>query len=238
MRGSSTPVGADDRAAARSPARRTSSVRNTIRTAPRSCWPKPAIPNGFEVGMDCPNDRYVNDEAICQAVVGMLARVGVKVNLTGAAQGAVLRQGAEARRLPDLVLPARLDARHLRQPQRAVRHRGLPRRPEIVARRVQSRRLLQQEARRARRQGPGRDRQGQARPADQGGVRDRPSKDYGYIPLHQQALAWGVSKKVKLTQRADNSVLLYWATKGVSVGDRSRTRPSASGIIVHDCRRP
>ena len=38
-------------------------------------------------------------------------------------------------------------------------------------------------------------------------------KDYGYIPLHQQALAWGVSKKVKLTQRADNQVLLYWATK-------------------------
>ena len=38
-------------------------------------------------------------------------------------------------------------------------------------------------------------------------------KDYGYIPLHQQSLAWGVSKKVKLTQRADNQVLLYWATK-------------------------
>jgi peptide/nickel transport system substrate-binding protein len=38
-------------------------------------------------------------------------------------------------------------------------------------------------------------------------------KDYGYIPLHQQALAWGVSKKVKLIQRADNEVLLYWATK-------------------------
>jgi peptide/nickel transport system substrate-binding protein len=38
-------------------------------------------------------------------------------------------------------------------------------------------------------------------------------KDFGYIPLHQQALAWGVSKKVKLTQRADNQVLLYWATK-------------------------
>ena len=38
-------------------------------------------------------------------------------------------------------------------------------------------------------------------------------KDCGYIPLHQQALAWGVSKKVKLAQRADNQVLLYWATK-------------------------
>ena len=38
-------------------------------------------PDGFEVTMDCPNDRYVNDAAICQAVVGMLARIGVKVNL-------------------------------------------------------------------------------------------------------------------------------------------------------------
>jgi peptide/nickel transport system substrate-binding protein len=38
-------------------------------------------PNGFEVGFDCPNDRYVNDEAICQAVVAMLARISVKANL-------------------------------------------------------------------------------------------------------------------------------------------------------------
>ena len=38
-------------------------------------------------------------------------------------------------------------------------------------------------------------------------------KDYGYIPLHQQPLSWGVSKKVKMWQRADNQVLFYWATK-------------------------
>jgi peptide/nickel transport system substrate-binding protein len=38
-------------------------------------------PEGFETGMDCPNDRYVNDEAICQAVVAMLAKVGIKVDL-------------------------------------------------------------------------------------------------------------------------------------------------------------
>ncbi len=36
---------------------------------------------GFEVALDCPNDRYNNDEAICQAVVGMLAQVGIKVKL-------------------------------------------------------------------------------------------------------------------------------------------------------------
>src|SRR5215475_6927156 len=35
--------------------------------------------DGFEVTMDCPNDRYVNDAAICQAVVGMLARIGIKI---------------------------------------------------------------------------------------------------------------------------------------------------------------
>ena len=38
-------------------------------------------PNGFGVTLDCPNDRYVNDEAICQAVTAMLARIGVKVTL-------------------------------------------------------------------------------------------------------------------------------------------------------------
>jgi peptide/nickel transport system substrate-binding protein len=38
-------------------------------------------PNGFEFGLDCPNNRYVNDEEICQALVGMWARVGLKVKL-------------------------------------------------------------------------------------------------------------------------------------------------------------
>jgi peptide/nickel transport system substrate-binding protein len=38
-------------------------------------------PAGFEFGLDCPNNRYVNDEEICQALVGMWARVGMKVKL-------------------------------------------------------------------------------------------------------------------------------------------------------------
>jgi len=38
-------------------------------------------PDGFEVTLDCPNDRYVNDEAICVAAIGMFAKIGVKVNL-------------------------------------------------------------------------------------------------------------------------------------------------------------
>jgi peptide/nickel transport system substrate-binding protein len=38
-------------------------------------------PNGFSVDLHCPNDRYLNDEAICQALVGMLGRTGMNVNL-------------------------------------------------------------------------------------------------------------------------------------------------------------
>jgi peptide/nickel transport system substrate-binding protein len=38
-------------------------------------------PNGFEVRLNCPNNRYVNDEKICQAIASMWAKIGVKVNL-------------------------------------------------------------------------------------------------------------------------------------------------------------
>ncbi|MFY1713451.1 ABC transporter substrate-binding protein [Tritonibacter mobilis] len=37
--------------------------------------------DGFSIRLDCPNDRYVNDEPICQAAVGMLGQIGIKVNL-------------------------------------------------------------------------------------------------------------------------------------------------------------
>ena len=36
---------------------------------------------GFAIRLDCPNDRYINDEAICQAAVGMLGQIGITVNL-------------------------------------------------------------------------------------------------------------------------------------------------------------
>ncbi len=36
---------------------------------------------GFEVPLHCPNNRYVNDEEICQAVVSMWARMGIKAKL-------------------------------------------------------------------------------------------------------------------------------------------------------------
>jgi peptide/nickel transport system substrate-binding protein len=39
-------------------------------------------PTGFDVTLDCPNNRYVNDEEICIAVAAMLTRVGVNTKVT------------------------------------------------------------------------------------------------------------------------------------------------------------
>ena len=44
-------------------------------------------PTGFELKMNCPNDRYVNDSEICQAVAANLSRIGVKINLEAETKG-------------------------------------------------------------------------------------------------------------------------------------------------------
>src|SRR6267378_292799 len=38
-------------------------------------------PNGFGFTLDCPNNRYINDEQICVAVAGMLAKIGLRVRV-------------------------------------------------------------------------------------------------------------------------------------------------------------
>jgi peptide/nickel transport system substrate-binding protein len=38
-------------------------------------------PNGFEVQLDCPNNRYIQDEEICVALAGMWQKIGVTVKV-------------------------------------------------------------------------------------------------------------------------------------------------------------
>jgi peptide/nickel transport system substrate-binding protein len=38
-------------------------------------------PQGFEVDFACPNNRYINDEEICQAITAMWAKIGVRAKL-------------------------------------------------------------------------------------------------------------------------------------------------------------
>ena len=77
--------------------------------------------------MDCPNDRYVNDAAICEAVVGMLARIGVKVDLMAQPKqqyfAKVLKPGGYKTSFYLLGwTPASIGF-----PERAARHHGMPR---------------------------------------------------------------------------------------------------------------
>jgi peptide/nickel transport system substrate-binding protein len=47
----------------------------------RALLAEAGFPNGFGITLDCPNNRYVNDEQICQAIVAMWNRIGVRAQL-------------------------------------------------------------------------------------------------------------------------------------------------------------
>ena len=70
-----------------------------------------SYPEGFPVTLDCPNDRYVNDEAIC-AVVPMLERIGIDVTLNAQTKSLHFNKIGQSTGNDEL-LHARLDARHL-----------------------------------------------------------------------------------------------------------------------------
>ncbi|MCY3877804.1 MAG: ABC transporter substrate-binding protein [Rhodobacteraceae bacterium] len=57
-----------------------SSSRTDVEGA-RALMSEAGYADGFSIQLDCPNDRYINDEGICQAAVGMLAQIGITVNL-------------------------------------------------------------------------------------------------------------------------------------------------------------
>ena len=80
MRGLSQPSGA----MLPSPVTSTPEVEKRLaydRDLAKKLLAEAGYPNGFEVTLDCPNNRYVNDEKICQALAAMWAQIGVKVNV-------------------------------------------------------------------------------------------------------------------------------------------------------------
>ncbi|QJR16154.1 ABC transporter substrate-binding protein [Usitatibacter palustris] len=83
MRGQSRPTGAMVPTAARSfPALEPRLLPHDPALA-RKLLAEAGYPNGFELQLLCPNNRYVNDERICVAVAAMFAKVGVKASVNG-----------------------------------------------------------------------------------------------------------------------------------------------------------
>jgi peptide/nickel transport system substrate-binding protein len=168
-------------------------------------------PDGFEVQLDCPNDRYVNDEQICQAVVGMLARVGIKVNLNAEPKSkffaAILAAGGYDTSFYLLGwTPITFESYNVFQYITGCRDSktnwgsnniGGYCNPKVDA----LARQAVEESDEAKRE----DDFAQA-------WRISVVDDVADIPLHQQALAWGLSKKVHVIQRADNTYRFGWVT--------------------------
>ena len=157
-------------------------------------------PNGFEVGMNCPNDRYVNDSNVCQAVASNLARIGVKVNLQAETKGTyfpkILRRDTSFYLLG--WSPSTYDAHNvLNAIIRCVDDKGAgqfnlgsycnPKVDELTLK-------IASETDQAKRN---------AMIKEAYAIH---SEDVGHLPLHQQALAWGVGNNVQLIQRADNQM--------------------------------
>ncbi len=67
-----------------SPVQSTPEIEKRLAFAPeqsKKLLAEAGYPNGFEVTLDCPNNRYVNDEKICQAIAAMWSKVGVATKL-------------------------------------------------------------------------------------------------------------------------------------------------------------
>ena len=163
-------------------------------------------PNGFEVGMNCPNDRYVNDAQICQAVTANLARIGVKVNLQAETKNTyfpkILRRDTSFYLLG--WTPSTTDAHDAMyslmasptdkgQGQFNLGAYSNPKFDELTAK-------VQSETDPAKRNAE---------------IREAfkiHQDDVGHIPLHQQALAWAMKKNVSLVQLPDNRMFFKWVT--------------------------
>jgi len=80
MRGLSKPTGA----LAPGPEQTTPEIEKRLpfdRAAAKKLLAEAGYPQGFDVTLDCPNNRYVNDEKICQALAAMWAQIGVTVRV-------------------------------------------------------------------------------------------------------------------------------------------------------------
>lgn len=156
--------------------------------------------------MNCPNDRYVNDAEICQAVASMLAKIGIKINLV--AEPKALYFPKVLKRDTSFYLfgwtPPTQDSHNplfslMSTPGEGGQGQfnlGAWSNPKVdaVTKQVASevdqtrRNTLIAEAFKLH------------------------QDDIGHIPLHQQMLTWGLRKSVEVVQLANSFNYLRWVT--------------------------
>lgn len=164
-------------------------------------------PSGFSFGLMCPNDRYINDEAICRATASMLAKIGVEAKLSSMPVRSYWPELREDNF--DMYLlgwsPGTFDAEH---PLRFLA--STPNKEKKLgswnfggysnARIDELLPMIQTEIDDSKRQA----------------MIDETHKiiqdDFAYVPMYVQPLIWATKDNVSLTQRTDNFFILRWVT--------------------------
>jgi len=164
-------------------------------------------PNGFRLGLDCPNDRYVMDEQICTAIVPMLARAGIKIDLTAQTKTKYLTKILAPNYDTDFYMlgwtPGTYDAHNVlysllgtRDGKRGEVNVTGYSNPELDALITRIGVETDQSAR-----------LGLIRQTIEILRRDMPT-----LPLHQQAIVWAAKSNIDLVQPADNTFSYRFVT--------------------------
>jgi peptide/nickel transport system substrate-binding protein len=161
-------------------------------------------PSGFEVTLDCPNNRYVNDEKICQALAAMWAQIGV-VTRVNAMPRANFFPKIEKLDTSMYMLGwggATIDAIFILQPVLAT-YNGKgdgdynygrytnTKQDELIAKIKVDMNAAQ-------------------RLDEIHAALAAQAAEINHLPLHRQMIPWAVRSNVTAVHRADNNVIPYW----------------------------
>ena len=171
--------------------------------AARRLLTEAGYPDGFGITLTCPNDRYVNDERICQAVASMWTKIGVRTAVQSENTAVWSRRTASldvsAFMLGHAALPLAevystlADVIHSRTDTMGSLNSGRFADPAVD-------RAIEQAAEESN---PA------ARAAEIHEAFSREKDDIGNIPLHQQPLTWAARKGIALHQAPDNLLRLW-----------------------------
>jgi len=163
--------------------------------------------DGFGFGLKCPNNRYLNDEAVCQAVTSMLAQVGITAELDAMP---VQNYWPELRADNfDMYLlgwsPGTFDAEHpmrfLASTPNSEKKLGSWNFGDYSNARIDELLpMIQSEID---------DNKRQAMLDEYAAILQ---DDHAYVPMYVQPLVWGTRDNIALTQRPDNFFILRWTT--------------------------
>jgi peptide/nickel transport system substrate-binding protein len=172
----------------------------------RALLAEAGYPQGFEVQLDCPNNRYINDEEICVALAGMWAQVGVKVKVL-AQPRAIYFPKAEKLDVSMYLLGwggSITDAETTLTP--VMRSRGEGGVGHFNRGNYRNARLDELAAASSREPDPARREQ-----LIKGALREH-NEQVHHIPLHRQVISWAMRANVNAVHRADNWLQWQWVT--------------------------